>query len=376
MLRIFLYSGFLFLLAGLKVYSHEARPPDLSAIGDFKIFSHNDKNRSDEKEKLNIAQPEMELCLEGEVSPGIHGNIVLAWHKEHQAEIEEIYVTIQKGLPLKADFRVGKYLLEFGRLNPVHKHEYSFIKRPLPHEIFFGDEGLSDMAIRALVALPVGGIGTEVMGAVLKGEALKEHEHEAAEEEETHQHKRYDPGFFGRLAGSWPVSETNEIAFGVSAVNTVYAFCEHEEEAGVEEPVSLRSWLIGGDIRYKYQPSRYSTVQMAAEVIVAWRDSGYDRDFIKSYGAYGFLDFHFRGKYNVGAIIEWVRLREIYPVNEENGATRSDTWRSGVFFGYAPFEETSQVRLAAHGIQHDKDSNAWEINLQLVICLGSHEHHH
>lgn len=364
--------------------------PDLSLIGEIRSFSHNDESRADESEKLNLSDPEMELMISGYLNPYARADAVIAWHTGTQAEIEEIYATIMRGLPLDINLRAGKYLLEFGRLNPVHPHAWSFMERPLPHEHFFGDHGLSDMAIRASVLLPTGETYTELMGALLKGDALAGHHHHDEEEEEHEESdERADLGFFGRLATSLATGEHSELAVGVSCLNAVPGAVEHhhEEELGEakfsalfdehEESEAQRSWIVGGDVKYKYRPSRYTALQIEGEVLLR-RDKTEDGDALTSSGGYAYLDYRFLQKYNIGGIFEYARLKEAAHHDHEEAEPEisvSDIWRAGLFVGFAPVEETSLVRLAGHWTKAEGVDGFWEVNLQFVFSLGPHKPH-
>jgi hypothetical protein len=345
--------------------------PDVSAVGDFRVFSHNDEAGEGRKEKVNLAGPEMELNIGGYLNPYARADMVIAWHGDHNAEIEELYATILRGLPFGINLRIGKYLLEFGRLNPVHPHAYSFIERPLPHEMLFGEEGLADMAVRAGVLLPTGEACTELMAGLLKGDVLTGHEHEQADEENR------DPGFFGRLTNSLAVSESAELAVGASAVNAVYAFHERNDEEDHSESGQLRSWLLGGDIKYKYKPSRYTAVQIEAEGVARVDEQVGDENNLTSYGAYGYIDYRFNQKYNVGGIFEWACKKEATNNDgaEEHSMQKHDTWRAGLFMGFAPIEETSMVRLAGHWTEPEEGDGFWEVMLQFVFSLGPHKPH-
>jgi len=360
---------FLLILSLLLIYGtalgQSTINPDISAIGTFETFTHNDNARPQEKEKLNIASPTLELMVSGYVNPYVRADAVIAWEgEEHNAAIEEVYATVLRGLPLNANVRVGKYLLEFGRLNPIHPHAYSFIDRPLPHEMFFGEEGLSDMAIRTSVLLPTGSAYTELMGAVLKGDALTGHEHEHEAEEETEE-VRINPGFLGRLTTSLAVSEFGELAFGGTVLNAVHEAHSEEEQ--------LRTWLIGGDFKYKNKPNRNKSIQIEGEAIYRSQEQEAG-DNLSSFGAYGYVDYLFRQKYNAGGILEYVSEKRLID-HELLTTEKVNTWRAGLFIGFMPIEETSVVRLVGHYTDPGDGEGFAEVVLQFIVSLGPHQPH-
>ena len=367
-----------FLCAGAAAQT--TKNPDISLIGDIRAFSHNDSTRSDEENAFNLDNPQLELFIAGYLNPFARAAATIAWHTGADAEIEEAYAEFVRGLPLGMQLRAGKYLLEFGRLNPTHPHAWSFVKRPLPHELFFGDHGLTDMAVRTSVLLPTGNVYTELGGAVLKGDALMEHDHAEAEDdhEAEHDNERIDPGFLGRLTSSFALSDISELALGVSVLNAVYAEGEHHEPSAqqAEAPDPLRAWVSGFDLKYKRTASRNSALLIEAEGL--WRsDENPEGDNLTSYGAYGYLDYRFRQRYNAGGIFEYVRQESIHEdLLGEHVAASTDLWRVGLFVGFAPVEETSLVRLAGHWTEPADADSFWELTLQLVFSLGPHQPHH
>ncbi len=372
----------IFMMAA-AAYPQSSVNPDISVIGELNIYSHNDEARSEETEKLSLSDPSMELMISDYVNPYVRADAVVAWHGESSAEIEEMYATILRGLPLGMNLRAGKYLLEFGRLNPVHPHAWSFVKRPLSHEAFFGDHGLADVAVRASFLLPTGEAYTELIAGLLKGDALLGHAHdhdaeEAAEHEEV-DISRPDPGFFGRLTTSLAVSEAAELALGGSVAYAVYGATHHEEDTTeeiTENPEQLRAWLAGLDMKYKYRPSRYTTLLIEAEGMMR-SEEAHAGDRLNSYGGYGYVDYRFRQKYNAGGIFEFLRQKHAHEHEDEEGheIVTHDTWRAGLFVGFAPIEETSLVRLTGHWTEPDESDGFWDLNLQFVFSLGPHQPH-
>ncbi len=356
MARMLLFIFILISAINGAVRGQTSLNPDLSVVGDIRLFSHNDSLRSDESGEFNLSAPEMELVIAGYLNPYARADAVIAWHEGANAEVEEIYATILRGLPLGMNLRAGKYLLEFGRLNSVHPHAYSFIYQPLPHTEYFGEEGLRDMAIRASFVLPTGKVYTELMGAVLKGDLFEihEHEHEADTSLEEETGDKVNPGFFGRLTASIPVSEYSELALGGSVVTGIYD--PHE---------NLRAFLFGADIKFKWKPNRNQSLTIEAEGLLSNRKTE-EFDTVRAYGGYGYIDYRFRQKYNLGGIIEYAQNK----LDSE-----FDTWRVAGFVGFAPVEETSLLRFVGNWTKPSDRKGYWSLTMQLVFSLGPHQPH-
>ncbi len=337
--------------------------PDISAIGDVRAFTHNDESRPTEKNEFNLLSPNMELVVAGYLNPYARADVVLAWEDGANAEVEELYATILRGLPLRLNMRVGKYRLEFGRLNPVHPHAYSFVHQPLPHEMFFGEEGLNDMAIRASFAIPTGKLNTEIMGAVLKGEILAGEEEEvtgeplelaktaAAKEDEV---SRIKPGFFGRMTTSGALSEAAELTAGVSVVTSEY---DREEQ--------LRARVLGVDAKYKWKPNRNTSLTIEGEYLNNHREV-VEGEAVSSSGAYAYIDYRFRQKYNAGAMFEY---------SQDANDSDAHVSRMTGFIGFAPIEETTLIRLVGDWTTPSEGDGFWTATLQFVFSLGPHQPH-
>lgn len=371
--------------------------PDISVVGMMRLFSHDDEARPEEEGELNLADPQMELYLTGYLNPYARAAATIAWHPGADAAVEEVYAVLERGLPGRLGLQVGKYRLPFGRLNPVHPHAYSFLRTPLPHAELFTHEGLRDMAIQASALLPTGDAYTELLGGLLKGDALEQHDHsdeESTEEGETggeHDHDadvRRDLGGFLRLTTSLAASEHAELALGVTALNAVYGFAEHEGEEALlpaeddhaEDPEQLRAWVAGIDAKYKWTPSRHTTLQLESEFLTRIEERAEGDDLVSN-GAYAYVDYRFRQKYNLGVIGEWVS-KEVHghdthgesEADDHDPITR-DTVRFSLFAGWAPIEETSIVRLAGSWTEPDEEDGYWELMLQFLFSLGPHQPH-
>ncbi len=360
--RVFLLAcASVFMLA--SAHGQTTLNPDLSVVGNIRAFSHNDGLRPAEENEFNLQSPDMEIVVAGYLNPYSRADLVLAWEDGSNAEIEELYATILRGLPLRMNLRAGKYRLEFGRLNPVHPHAYSFVHQPLPHEMYFGEEGLNDMAIRASFALPTGKLNTEIMGAVLKGESLAGEEEEITEEPLEiaksvaaleGEEPRIKPGFFGRITTSGALSDAGEITAGISVVTSEY---DREEQ--------LRARVFGVDAKYKWEPNRNTALTIEGEYLNSHREV-VEGEAISSSGAYGYLDYRFRQKYNAGAMFEY-----------SQDANDSDAHVSRVtgFVGFAPIEETTLVRLVGDWTKPSEGDGFWTATLQFVFSLGPHQPH-
>ncbi|MEW5702709.1 MAG: hypothetical protein AB1792_10840 [Candidatus Zixiibacteriota bacterium] len=358
--------------------------PDISLIGDVRSFWHNDTTRSDRK-ALNLGLHEAELAVQGYLNPYARADAFFAWHEGAGAEVEELYVTFVRGLPLGLSVKAGQHLLDFGRVNPLHPHAYSFIERSLAHLEFFGEEGLRDVGVQASLPLPTGDVATTIAAELLKGGFLTPHTHSDVEtgdgeaeahvggiaheaEEETVPNKR---GFAGRWDSFFALGDYTSLNLGASAVTGIPA-------------EGQRRWLIGSDLKLRWKPDRYRSFTAVVEWIInrapvhvhdeeesaarhAQALHEENAAHLTRHGTFAYADYQFRQRYNIGAVGDWTQT-----LHDAEG----ELWRLGAFGGFAPVEETSLLRLLV-AYQRDVESATgyWSAMMQLIFSLGPHRPH-
>lgn len=351
--------------------------PDISAIGDFRASVHTDEHADDDN-RLLIPDPNLEIDLSGALNPYSRADVAVAWHGEERAEIEEAYLTVLRGLPLDAQFRAGRHLLQFGRLNTTHQHVWSFIQRPLAHSALFGEEGLRDVAFGASLLLPTGDVYTELLATVTKGDAFFTEHHEDDHEGEQEAASERDeslkrPGFFGRLTSSFPVRESGELALGFSALNSTTGDIPFDAS---DTPVSdqiPRAWIVGFDAKYRTSLANSRSLQIELEGLIRREDHPGDKN--NASGAYLYLDYRFSQRHNAGLIVEQVRQTLTDETLGAPGTIEKTTSRAGLFVGFLPAEETLITRLAAHWTKPEGEDDFAEVTLQFLFGLGPHKIH-
>jgi len=355
------------LALGTTAHSQSSINPDISLIGDIRS-SWNNNSDDPESDRLNLNLHEAELALQAYLNPYARGDAFIAFHEGEGAELEELYITFTRGLPFGLSVKAGQYLLEFGKINPLHPHAYSFIVSPLPNTKYFGDEGLRDVGVHASLPIPTGNVATMLSVDLLKGDFTSPHAHE--HEEEVIEDAPNERGFAGRLTSFFPMDDFTSLSVGATAVT------------GVPE-TGTRRWIWGGDVKFRWKPDRYRSLTMVGEytgnrqpieeheepLLTSATNAPEDEEheYLNRHGIFGYVDYQFRQRYNVGAMGDWAQGAE-----DET----EKLWRLGGFVGFAPVEETSLLRLI---VTYNKDVAAdegyWSGILQLVFSLGPHKPH-
>jgi hypothetical protein len=95
----------------------------------------------------------LELNLAAAVDPYFRfdGNLVFSLEG---VEVEEAYATAL-ALPGSLQLRAGQFLNRFGRINPTHPHQWSFVDQPLVIGKFFGTDGSRGVGVEASWLAPL-----------------------------------------------------------------------------------------------------------------------------------------------------------------------------------------------------------------------------
>lgn len=353
----------------------QTKNPDISIITDFRTFAHDNAALSAEKNKLNLSLHEIELALQGYLNPYARADIFLAKHGlEGPVEIEEASATFLRGLPLGLNIKVGKYLVDFSKLNLLHPHAFPFVERPLLHRIYFGDDGFNDTGINASLLLPTGSVYSELSFNVLKGDFVRGHSHggegHAHEQEGAEENEEQALGYTGRFSNHFKVSDYANLELGLSGATGIYD--THE---------NLRMILGGFDFKYKWRPNKYRSFTLQGEAIFNRRDLIHGEhehetepehpheeaiETVNTLGFFAFANFQFRQRWNIGAKIEWLQAPD----------SQDEKFHAySIFAGFAPMEETSVIRLLLSREQHPGEAAVNKALIQVLFSLGPHKAH-
>jgi hypothetical protein len=361
-------------------------PADISAICDFRAFTHNIEGSS-KKNNLNLDFNELELAIQGYLNPYAKADVFVSSGGEN-FEIEEASATILRGLPLNLNVKAGRYLIDFGRLNQGHPHAWSFVDRPISHRVLLGAEGLKDVGIGLSTLLPIG-VYSKLSLNVLSGQSL------AWEGEERGTEK---PMGVGRWSMFLPVGEHGNMDAGISGLYGIYLGKDAENSGGH----NLKATMTAVDFKYKYRPSDYTSLVLQGEWLFNRREQMRE-DAVKTvsnYGGFVFVDYRFQKRYNLGFMVDIAPgvfdydAEDIYEGGPEEGNNtplgrfdnKNTTTALTGFFGI--MEETTMIRLFGRYMKFaiddptllatpeltSKDSQ-FLAGLQLVFSLGPHKPH-
>ncbi|MER3522793.1 MAG: hypothetical protein C4326_01660 [Ignavibacteria bacterium] len=347
--------------------------PDISVIPRFLIVTNDGEHLAEGKR--TFSQPdfqfeELEMVIAAYLNPFARADVVLTLPgpdiEAGALGIEELYASVLRGLPLNLNIRLGKYRVDFGKLNMMHPHQWPFITQPLSQERFFG-ESLNDLGISVSALLPTGDVYSKLTLDVLRGTPIGE---ATGIEDTTGAKPTYATA--GRLMGFFPVGEYADLETGISFYT------------GIHDPYYReRFWYWNFDFKYKYKPDMYTSLTLQGEFLLNRRTALQDRAFqpfvdengnpaprrITSSGAYLYADYQFMKTYSIGARFDW---------SQSPYSTDDHARALSLFLGYYPVEETLGVRLQYQNTRTEHAGSAQSVNLialQVMFSLGPHKAH-
>ena len=348
--------------------------PDISVIPRFLIESNDGERLAAGKREFSRPDfqfEELELVISSYLNPFSKADVVLTLPgpdvEAGKLGLEELYATVFRGLPLDLNVRIGKYRVDYGKLNLVHPHAWSFITQPLSQQRFLGEEGLNDLGISVSTLLPTGDIYTKLTLDLLRGTPIGE----ATGIEDT-SGARPTYATSGRLMGFFTLDDVSDLETGVSFYT------------GIHDPYNRnRFWYWNLDFKYKYKPDSYTALTVQGEYLfnsrTAWQDrelnqfvdanGNAERRRISTSGFFLFADYQFMKTYSVGGRFDWSQS----PYSADDKAQAF-----AVFFGFYPVEETLGLRLQYQHTKTEVPGASQSVNsiaLQILFSLGPHKAH-
>lgn len=363
-------------------------PIDLSAIGDFRAFTHN-IDGSPKKNNLNLKMNELEIAIQGYLNPYAKADVFVSSGGEN-FEIEEASATILRGLPGNINIKVGQYLVDFGKLNQGHPHAWSFVDRPISHRMLLGADGLKDVGIGVSTLLPVG-VYCKLSSNVLSGRSLAEEDQDRETEK---------PIGVGRLNIFLPVGEHGNLDAGISGLHGIYLGKAAESSGGH----NLKATMAAFDFKYKYRPSDYTSLVLQGEWLLNRREIIRD-DAVKSVnnsGGFAFADIRFLKRYNAGFLVDYApgifdyQPDDLYESGPDEGNNtplgkfdnKNSTLALTAFAGFALVEETTLIRLYGRYTRFNVQDTSllaipdltakksqFLLGLQVLFTMGPHKPH-
>jgi hypothetical protein len=347
-------------------YAQAPVNPDISVIADTRLSIHNDQeSRPEQADKIQLEFDELEIDLNGYLNPFARADVALALPgSEEIIEIEEAYLTLLRGLPLKMQLRIGKLQPDFGKINTQHPHAWSWISRPLMFEEVFGEDGLHDVGVNLSSLIPVGSSALGLSVTILQTGNLI---NSAADDTSI----TFDENIPRSLASLARVSLFAPLGIYTS-MEIGFSYLRAQEAFNPDERQFAN--LGNFDLKLKWRPNAYQSLALVAEAVlnnhkIATQDTitlDYNVEKMNSFGAFASLDYQFRKRFDVGAFYDFTQLP---------GSSDQNRSGYGFFAGFNLAEETTRFGLLVRRDQGTEMENYNSAVLQILWALGPHKPH-
>jgi hypothetical protein len=271
-------------------------------------------------------------------------------------------------MPQDTSLRLGRKLLDFGKVNPIHPHHWPYVNGPVVFKDYMG-HGFGGDGLAVSYLLPTETFANLEVGAW----KFSHHHHEEEEEEESVEFGAgfQDRVYSGRLWTSHPFSENAELELGASgAIGHGFRHHHHEGDAEEEEQIYDDISLRGLDLTYKFWPEAHRRLLLQAEALWHRRRGTHlhEEEILTegrtSFGYYLFGNYQWDNYWDAGLL--YSAAEQPFP------AEGRDACLSGILTNH--LTETTALRLQldlSRTPETGRESAVW---LQLLWGIGPHSH--
>lgn len=339
--------------------------PDISAIADMRYVYRNDVAAGlAGQDEASFEFEELELAFTGYLNPYMRADFYLGIHGvTGPFELEEGYASVVRGIPVQ--LRFGKYLLDFGRINTQHPHQWGWLERPLMYRTVFGHHGAAVIGLGASRLQAVGETAVTLSVSGFRNDffEIPAHDEESGDEHHHDAGGAADIGGSGRLSAFRSLTENTHIEAGISGLAARYDY-EHGLDAA----------LAGADFKLRWRPDTYRAFNLVAEALYSDREVGHSDEeetlhveTVTAWGAFSAAELRFRKRYDLGVYFDWTQ--DAYVQDAETTA-----W--GAYAGFMPVEETARFSLVYRTEESDfYEGSSDTISFQVLWSLGPHQPH-
>ena len=323
--------------------------PDFSIIGDLLV--------NYEDETTSLSHSGVELAFQEYVNPFARADAYLHLHEGHGLELEEAYLSLERGLPFSLGMRTGVFRPDFGKINKEHAHTYYFIHAPKSTEVLLGEENGSATGAELNLLLPVPWYSSLSVSYMQEGINPHSHSHDHGEEEE-HEEEDVDvsPALSSRISSFLDLNTVTHLESGFSYYKTT--------DEGSHPTFAL-------DSKLKWRPDTYRSLTIQGELFSSVHEEheeeeeGEHHDEVhRNLSGYVWTNAQFQKHWNAGFILDYIK-----DLDEETYLG------TGFFIGFSPVEESSVYRVYLNRSIHGDEDPVFSVTGQIIWSLGPHKPH-
>jgi hypothetical protein len=330
--------------------------PDISVVGNIVgAYGSNDSLKNNKK----VVVEGVGLSLQGYLYPTIRTDIIMALHKHgtsYQADLEEAYVSfLELYLPGAGihipdlSIKLGKKLLDIGKINVQHSHHWNYAARPAVLNSFFGDHGLNGEGMSFSYLLPTSFFCQLDVG-LWYIDSAHTHDDEATHSENTSVLGMAHYNYLNRLWSSFELSSDQELEIGL---NSITGYGTHYQEHTDKVTVT------GLDLTYRQILSSYQRLLFQNEVYSLKREVPVG--ILNRLGFYSFLNYRMNRYWDYGLLYDYVETPFL--------DMQTQSYLSAIV-------THSLTKMTKARLQYKKSlrESDYAIYLQLTFGIGPHSH--
>jgi hypothetical protein len=252
---------------------------------------------------------EAELGFQSVVDPYARADFFISAGREG-VDLEEGYLNWFQ-LPHDLALKIGKFRPDFGKFNRTHAPETAFADRPLVHERFFGEEGLSGAGADLSWQLPNPWLLVTLDGEVINTPTL-------AESPVFDRARRRDLLYIGHASAYYDLTEAANVTLGGSYAHGA-AGQEFDDVAGSSRTFASRLGAV--DLTFRWKNPRRSIYRSAfwqTEVVWGKRDAP-SGSSVGSVGMFSHFEYQFARRWRSGARYDYTQFPDDRSKHEKGG---------------------------------------------------------
>lgn len=351
----------------IPVSSQTLSNPDISVIGDSRLNVRPTETADAAGTKeVEFKFEEVEFNFNAYLNPYMRADVYLGMHgTEGPVALEQGSITVLRGLPLSMQFGFGKYLLDIGKLNTQHPHQWGWLEVPLMLRTMLGEEGARVVGANVSSLQAVGETAVTISLNAFSAESFAgAHEHSHDTDADTAAAEASTPMgimYSGRLSAFRSLTDYLSAELGVSGL-----WGEIDPVEKLDQTVAAVDWKL------RWRPDSYRAFVWVAEGMYSDKDlepvsEGAAVTSNQAVGAFSSVDYQFRKRYDVGTFVDWTQDADI------DGA---ETTAVGGFAGFMPAEETARFSVVYRWETSDlTEVDNQTVTFQVLWSLGPHKPH-
>jgi hypothetical protein len=327
-------------------------------------------NNNTEAYEQDIYLREFELALHSKVDQDWSAALSLVYanaanEEETTTELHEVY--LQSSSIFAGDtVKIGQFFLGVGKLNRIHRHEWSFTTSPLFFEKYFGEEGVIDTGAEYTYRVGTSQNLQLTVGVTKGGEFVHSHSHE--EEEHNEPSNSQWPTHYLRLGGFQEFTTLKGLEYGLNYI--------------VRKDADKTAWYYSGvDFTYKVREGKVLSLLVQGEFWNRTHKANGEEELTDS-GYYVFMEKGLDQHHSIGFGVNGFTPSEDHSEedHEEEGRSVHKDYNSiSVNYTYSNSEFTkyrfSVEQESGLEIDGDEDASNFKYQVQMLFNIGKHPVH-